>query len=366
MRLTFVISSLGAGGAERVMSQMANYWIANGWTITLITFAKTDSDFYNLDKRIIRIPLDLEKQSTGIFDAGFNNLFRISKLRTAIKLSRPDVVISFMDTVNVCTLLATAFTHIPVVIAERIDPLHHQIGKIWNILRKCTYPMANALVVQTHDVLKWTRTLSVEKKSWVIPNPISEIANQHKCLNSQFPHPFILAVGRLSHQKGFDLLLQAFQRISLKYADWKLVILGEGEERGSLRNLCETLGITERVYLHGLHPHPETVMRQASLYVLSSRYEGFPNALLEAMAYNTPVISFACQSGPNEIIRNGFDGILIPPENIDALVDAISDLIDDPEKRKQLGEHATEVANRFSIHRIMGMWEDVLMKCITR
>ena len=217
------------------------------------------------------------------------------------------------------------------------------------------------LVVQTQDVLNWAVLLVGKRNAQVIPNPIGELVSRQVGSTAEFPQPFILAVGRLDRQKGFDLLLHAFERLAGQHPNWSLVILGEGDERHSLEALIQKLHIEERVRLFGRHDNPASVMMQASLFVLSSRFEGFPNALLEAMACKLPVISFDCPSGPREIIRNGVDGILVSREDVDALVLAMQDLINHPEKREQLELRATEVTERFSLNRVMGMWEKVLM-----
>ncbi len=360
MRITLVISSLSAGGAERVMSNMANYWAKNGWAVTLITLAKTDRDFFQLEDRVVRVSLGVAKQSASVFDAILNNVRRVLSLRSAIYASRPDAVISFMDRVNVLTLLATRFTGVPVIIAERIDPLQHYIGKAWRWLRRLLYPKAAALVVQTRGVLDWAVDKVGEKKAFVIPNSITLKASQTERGGGEFPQPFILAVGRLEIQKGFDLLLRCFESVSQQYPEWSLVILGEGSERAALELMVKKMGIEARVHLPGRHVNPMAVMAQASIFVLPSRFEGFPNALLEAMACGLPSISFDCPNGPNEIIRHGIDGILVPPEDVGALADAMQDFMAHPRKRERLVLRAQEVTDRFDTKRVMGMWEDML------
>lgn len=364
MRITFVISSLSSGGAERVMSNMANYWANKDWQITLITLAKQDSDFYPLDKRILRIALEVEKQSSGIIQAVTNNFFRLLSLRSAIKSSQPQVVISFIDSVNVLTLVATRFLNIPIIISERTDPQQHFVNRFWDVLRILFYPYADALIVQSKGTLKWATQKLSEKKIFIISNAVFVKKTPFINDTCKFPQPFIVAVGRLGFEKGFDLLLQSFQKIALKYPDWSLVIVGEGKEREVLEEMAIRLGIEQQVSFIGLHKNPMEIMIQASLFVLPSRYEGFPNALLEAMACGLPVISFDCPSGPREIIRHGIDGLLVPAEDVIALTNAMQELIACPEKRLQLSVKAREVTERFSQEKIMEMWEKLLVDCI--
>jgi len=150
MRCTLIIYSLTSGGAERVISSMANYWAANGWQISLLTFDDgTDPPFYALDSQICHIPLGIAGYSPNPIMGLLNNLARIQPLRTAIVNSKPNVVISFMDKTNIIVLFATRWLQIPVIVSERIDPVRHSTGRIWQQLRQWTYPFADRIVVQT-------------------------------------------------------------------------------------------------------------------------------------------------------------------------------------------------------------------------
>ena len=170
-------------------------------------------------------------------------------------------------------------------------------------------------------------------------------------------------MGRLTRQKGFDVLLRAFARCHPQNLQWSLIILGEGEERGRLEALAVQLGIESAVRLPGYVPDASRLLRDGDLFVLSSRYEGFPNALLEAMACGLAVISTDCPSGPGEIVRHGVDGLLIPPEDVDALSIAMRQLIATPDDRKRLGSRAVEVVERFSLTSVMRSWDELLAKC---
>ena len=360
MRITLVISSLSSGGAERVMSHMANYWAEKGWLVTLITLTKMNEDFFPVKDRVDRVSLGVAGQSSGVFDAILNNIRRVLALRSAIQASCPDVVISFIDNTNVLTLLATRFTGVPVIVSEHIDPRQHNTGQAWKVLRRWLYPQAAAVVVLTQSVLGWAAEMVGEKKAFIIPNSITRNERQAAKNKGEFPQPFILAVGRLAYQKGFEFLLQSFKNVSQPNPEWSLVILGEGSERASLEAMVKALNIEDRVHLPGRHPDPMSVMEQAPIFVMSSRYEGFPIVLLEALACGTPSISFNCPSGPAEVIRHGIDGILVPPEDVGALADAMQDLMAHPEKRERLASRAKEVTDRFGEERIMGMWEALI------
>ena len=367
MRITLVISTFAAGGAERVMSVMANYWAERGEDITLITLSPQSNDWYKLDPRVKRVGLDVLSISTHIGQAIRHNVWRVIWLRQALRRAHPDIVISFLDTTNVLTLMASWGLGIPVIVSERTDPQQRSISTAWDGLRCLLYRHADAIVVQSCAVRDWALGLQGIKAIYVIPNPVSPIRNGSEQASSRHGSSHtIVAMGRLVRVKGFDLLIEAFGRCAAKHSDWSLVILGEGPERASLQTFAADLGIASRVSLAGQFQEPATILKGADLFVLSSRYEGFPNALLEAMACQLPVVSTDCSSGgPRDIIRDGVDGILVPPGDAAALAHAMDRLMANSDERQRLGTRAAEIIERFSIEKIMKMWDE-LVSCTWR
>lgn len=365
MRLTFIISSLSSGGAERVASIMANYWARKGWQITLLTFDDgTTPPFYHLDSVISHYSLKLTKESSNPLTAIHHNLSRLRRLRSAIRQSKPDCVLSFMDQANVLTLLATEGLRIPVIVVEQIFPPAQDIGLAWNKLRDWTYPRAFRVVGVTKRALSDFKP-RIQSRSCVIHNPVlpsAVISDQPE--QKLLGRPSLLSVGRLVEQKGHDLLLRAFAELRDRHADWSLTILGEGRRRQELEALSHDLKIAERVKLPGRVSNPDQFLRQADIFIMASRYEGFPMALGEAMACGLPVIATDCPTGPREMIRNGVDGVLVPNEDVAALASAMDRLMGDEALRHNLGSRASEITERFGLEKAMRMWEEVLERGI--
>jgi GalNAc-alpha-(1->4)-GalNAc-alpha-(1->3)-diNAcBac-PP-undecaprenol alpha-1,4-N-acetyl-D-galactosaminyltransferase len=339
-----------------VMSIMANHWALRGEEVTLITFASQEGDFYEVHPGVRRVALDLQRESQGVASLLLNTR-RIKGLRDAIRRSRPQVVVSFIDKMNVLTLFSLTGTDIPVVVSERVDPTLYDIGTISNLLRRRLYPRARFVVVQTGAVARWAASVVSPSKVRTIPNPIGEWTGPHPTYHLPEGHT-VLAAGRLVPQKGFDLLLQACAR-TLR-PDWSLVICGEGPERQRLQRLASELGIEDRVHMPGVVSGLRGLLPQADIFVLSSRFEGFPNVLLEAMAAGLGVIAFDCPSGPADIVHHEIDGLLVPAEDADALAKSLEQLTSDENARARLGAKARDVMERFSTERVMKLWSDLL------
>ena len=369
MRVTLAISSLAAGGAERVLSTMANYWAARDWSVTLVTLAPTSNDFYHLHPNVNRIGLNASGISSTLWRALSSNAQRVMRLRQAIRDSRPEAVISFMGPTNVLTLLAARTEDVPVIVSERSDPTHDPLAPPWARLRRFTYRWADAVVVQTPNVRRWAEQFLPREAVTVIPNPVvalpdgsgaNDDADDAEDNSAETRIRHVVAMGRLDPLKGFDLLIRAFARCRRERPEWRLTIVGHGEQRAALESLAGQLGIASDVRFPGLVAGPAAILRKADLFVLSSRYEGFPNALLEAMAVGVAVIATDCPSGPANIVRNGIDGILVPVDDVDALAAAMSALMDNEARRNELGQRASDVTERFNIDRIMASWESLL------
>jgi glycosyltransferase involved in cell wall biosynthesis len=358
MKLTLVISSLERGGAERVISVLASAWAQRGIEVTLITFDDKEPPAYPLHPRIELKSLRVPNEAAGNpVHALYRNVRRIRRLRRLVRESAPDVVLSFLDFPNIITLLATRGLRVPVIVSERANPAYDELKAVWRMLRRRTYPRAAALVCQTSAMVEQLRR-KIKIAGYAIPNPVEPPSTGHvvpmeRDVNSRT----IIAMGRLVPQKGFDLLLEAFARIAGRYPEWSIKVLGKGPLQARLEAQAASLGLKNRVSFLGAVSDPFPILRAAGLFVFSSRFEGFGNALIEAMACGLPVISFDCPAGPSDIIRHGVDGLLVPPEDVNALANAMDHLIADAAERERLARRAPEVLERFSLERILAMWE---------
>jgi GalNAc-alpha-(1->4)-GalNAc-alpha-(1->3)-diNAcBac-PP-undecaprenol alpha-1,4-N-acetyl-D-galactosaminyltransferase len=365
MKVTLFAYGLGGGGAERVISIVANYWVCQGWDVTLIMLvAPNEPSFYPLDPRIKLRALGLAGESANPLIAIAKAGQRIKILRREIIASQPDVVISFMNAVNVYAIFACAGLKIPTIVCEHIYPGSNDATKLWQFLMKWTYRYADLVTVLTQNALPFypaTRGY----RTIVMPNPVTTPASIGT-IKPLLSAPSAIAIGRLHPQKGFDLLLGAFARLQAKYPDWQLTILGEGPMRAELEELRSQLQLTGRVHFPGLVTNVREYLAQADLFVMPSRFEGFPMALCEAMACGLPVLAADCLSGPRDIIINGVDGVLVAPEDVDALTAQLDALMSDPARRKQLAHNAPQILDRFGVERVMGLWQDAIDSVIDR
>jgi glycosyltransferase involved in cell wall biosynthesis len=361
MRLALVTASLGRGGAERVMSILASAWAETDHDITILILNKGDVPAYPLHPAIKLKNLQLPSSASPTpIHALARTIKKVLVLRNAIRNLGPDLILSFIDYANILTLLAARPLEIPVIVSERIDPSHYRIGAAWEFLRRKTYSSASAVVCQTQVTLQRFEQ-RMRLKGRVIPNPVvlPEITKAPSTPRFSAAAHAIAAMGRLVPQKGFDLLIDAFSLVALAHPDWNLLIAGDGPLRAQLEQQTNRLDLSARVVFTGAVGDPFALLVSADLFVLSSRFEGFPNVLCEAMACGLPVISFDCPAGPQEIIRDGIDGLLVPAENVSALAGAMDDLIKDPVKRTCLASRAPEVADRFSKNRVLAIWEQL-------
>lgn len=362
MYITLIVSSLACGGAERAVVLIAEGLIKRGHKVSLLTIAGIEGDFYKVAKGVERIPLDLEKNSPTMLHALWNNLHRFWKVRRTISSLNPDIVISHMCESNILTLISLFNTKYSVIVTEQNDPRMARNQGIWGKLRRLIYPLAAKVVSVSQGVDSYFDWLPKTKRA-VIYNPLQPISFEDEQDTINLPKgadpdkKWIIGMGRLEYQKNFELLISAFHKLADKYSDWQLLIFGEGTLRTKLEKMILSFGLTDRVLLLGVTSNPISILKKSELFVLSSRFEGLPLVLLEALACGLAVISTDCPSGPSEVIQGGINGILVPSENICKLAQIMDYLMSNDEERHNLSRQARITSKRFDLALVTEQWE---------
>jgi glycosyltransferase involved in cell wall biosynthesis len=363
MKILLCNHSLGHGGAERVITNLSSEWAELGWDVTVVTLASTESDFYRLHEGVRRIALDLTNDSTGVAEAVAANFRRIIALRRVFREVKPDIVLGIQTSASVLSILAGLGLPCKVIATEHNHPPMLPLGRFWETLRRWTYPKAAAVVALTNDTRKWLEAVCRCKSVEVVPNPVSlPIPLAGRVLSpAAYVDPrrrVLLAAGRLTEQKGFDFLIDAFARIAAGQPHWDLVILGEGDGRAMLERRRSEAGLDGRIILPGVAGNVADWYARADLFVLSSRFEGFPMTLIEAMASGCAAVSFDCDAGPRDIVTHGYNGVLVNPVgDVEKLADALAGVMADDPGRELMAARAPEVMNTFSSARIVAKWQ---------
>ena len=351
MKVIFVMVSMAGGGAERVISILANRFVKKGIETTILMTAG-DTVAYELDPAIRLV-------SAGGTSGGSlkKRLERIQKMRALFRQEKDSVIISFGPGTSFWAVVADLFLGHPFLISERNDPA----ACPYPALRNLVYRRAKRLVYQTEDAMKCFPKV-LQEKGCVIPNPVIE----------GLPLPWnskrektVVAVGRLEEQKNHRMLLEAFAKFHQKYPEYILHIYGKGILQDELQALSQKLGIAEAVIWEGFQKDVLNKIRSAGIYALSSDYEGISNALLEAMAIGLPVISTDCPIGGSRMcIQDGKNGLLVPCKDADRFAEAMEKLAADPEGAAAMGMKAAGIRETFSEEAVTDMWiEQVKAAC---
>jgi len=369
IKIIVIIPNLYNGGAERVTANLANHWADKGWQVTLVTFASEKTDFYKLHASVDRVVINFEGGRGKLVSIVYRNLRRIYALRRILSQRKPDVALAMMDLNNI--ILAFAAKGIPdlaIVGSERTYPPQLPLGSFRKWMRYWGYGWLSVITANSSQTAEWLRKHTRARRIEVIPNALTwPLSVQQPCIEPPSwlkKHKILLAVGRLSEEKCFDLLTTVFGQLSGAFPDWVLVILGEGAHRDLLEKQIRDASLEDRILMPGRVGNIGQWYEAADLFVMSSRFEGFPNSLVEAMAHGLASVSFDCDSGPREIIRHEIDGLLVPPSDAKALKGALTRLMQDETLRLQFADRAKETRQRFSIDKIAARWEKLFREAI--
>ncbi|KAA3623885.1 MAG: glycosyltransferase family 4 protein [Proteobacteria bacterium] len=365
MRAVVLIDSLAGGGAQRVTAALCRDLVSDRYAVTLATLNADDVDFFDPGAGVERARLGAAP-ARSFAGKSLVNIQRLRRLRALLKAKDPAIVIAMMTPCAVLSLVANLGLRARTLVCERNFPGRKRIGAAWSLLRKIFYRLADGHVAQTREGADWIIRHTRARNVHIVPNPVlwplpvrdpvrdpSNWVGRHRF--------FVLAVGTKWHQKGFDLLIKAFASIAVRFPEWDLVVLGvEHDGAGALRRFADAEGLGSRLILPGLAGNVGEWYQGAGVFVLSSRYEGFPNVLLEAMATGCACVAVDCDTGPRDIIEDGVSGRLVAAGDTAALAGAIAELIEDAGKRARFGRAALSVRERFDETRIMAKWRGAI------
>ncbi len=350
MNIIFVLASLGSGGAERVVSLLANKMVERKHQVEIICL-KFNDVYYQIDSRV-KVTLAMQQTKS--------RLTEIFWLRNYIYKKKPDVVIPFTEGVYCFTILSLLGTHIPIIASERLDPA--AMSPTRKLLKRLFLPFADWLVVQTQSIKDYFPK-RIQKKTSIIYNPVNDSVFSH-------PQPSlkgrgdvtlnrIISVGRLYPQKNQKMMIRAVAKIADDFPDWQLVIYGEGPLRAELEFLVSSFKLQERVLLPGRTENVIEELRKSKIFCLSSDYEGMSNAMIEAICVGLPVISTKV-SGTNELIKDKETGCLVDLDNEMMLSSAMAFLMSNETVRKEMGHQNIIKSNKFNQVSIVNEWIELI------
>ena len=360
-RVAFYIYSLDQGGAERVTSILANRYADMGIEVAVFVMKSVSSNSYSLRENIRIINLSEEKALKAAGSGLLYNIKRICILRRSVKSYSPQVLFTMMINANVIGALALLRSGIACVVSERNDPSQFPVGTLWAVLRRISYGLSFSVVAQTSRAQKWLEKNTSAKRVTVIPNPIElpMIDGQPHVETPNKDEKMILAVGRLCQQKQFDHLIDAFSSLTRDFPGWSVSILGEGGDREDLLSQISSRRVEGKVRLIGRVGNMSDWYQAADLFVMPSRFEGFPNALAEAMANGVPSISYDCPSGPAELIDQGINGWLAKANSVDDLTSKMRAVMDNPHIAEGVSIEARKISKSLNPVVIANRWLSV-------
>lgn len=356
IKLVIVCGNLSSGGAERVISVLSDRLLDSFEYIEILTW-REGTVFYQFDSHI---------KITSIISASRSNniLSNIYWFRKYILKMGPYAVLSFLAPFNILTRFSLLRTSIPVLVADRNDPVYDCPNKFWRKVRDYFYSLSSGVCVQTLKNKEYFSKV-IQNKTKVIYNPAfipEEMIG--KALHVE-KKKYIVSIGRLTKQKNQELLLNAFERIYQLYPEYRLIIYGEGELREVLEQKIKELHLESIVKLPGAREDVHSLILDAEVFVLSSDYEGMPNALIEAMCLGLPCISTRV-SGATELISNSKNGLLVDIGDCESLTKSLLYLLENKSKAKEIATEAVEIANELNLDTIVGKWVDFIVDSVEK
>ena len=355
--------SLELGGTQRLSVFLTKAFASAGWKPVVFLCAHRPRHFSLPDACAVVEGWRAKSRALRALGFAGRSMALVASLRRTVRTSRPDLIIALGNSPSVLAVLASLGSGVPVIVSDRCAPSQDPLERgPWRAAVRLLYPRAARVVAVSEGIAReraWLRPGQVV----VIPNAVQltaagPAADDPRLDPPSAPH--LMALGRLHPKKGFDVLIDAFARLAGCFPAWHLTVIGEGPERPSLEAQVAGLGLAGRVHLPGAAKDPAALLRAAAavggVFAFPSRSEGFPNALIEAMASGLPVVAADCPHGPREILEGGAHGVLVPPENVVALAEALAALMADPARRASLASAAVARAKTYAPDRIAPLW----------
>lgn len=355
VKFTIFMSALSGGGAERVTCNLANHLSDYGHEVEILTMGDTAAA-EPLRDGIKYLPLLDKKEKSN---ALINNAKRILRLRRYMKKQTVDAYVVMLPVPSILMLSFSRLTKASILMSERADPKVY--SKTIQFFLRRLVSKASGVVFQTNEVATWYAPHLKRTSSLVIPNAINPIFIRPPYEGER--EKVIVGAGRLTEQKNFPLLIRAFAKVADKFPEHRLVIYGKGGLLESYRNLAAELSVGDRVEFPGFANNMPERLEKASMFVLSSDYEGMPNALMEAMASGLPCVSTDCGGGGARfLIQDGENGLLVPKEDVDALAAAMERVLSDEKLAATIGNNARKLQETLAPEKIYGEWEKFIFQ----
>lgn len=363
MKIAFMYGNMSRGGAQRVISCLAAYCVKMGDAVTVLTLDSGNSD-YELDAGASIVGLNVAGDSANKLESVRRFLSTERALRAWMKTEKPDVVLAFSIKLSMQLLLARGHTGPALICSERANPAFRAKSAATRIER-LLLKKAEGFIFQTQRV-SLLFPPELRERGTVIHNGLfSTDIPENITSFAQRRQKELCAVGRLDNgQKAYDVMLDAFALFREKHPEHVLHIYGNGGSEAAIRTQAAALGLTDSVILHGNHPHVINEIKDMGMFVMTSRFEGMPNALIEAMACGLPCVCTDCDFGPAELIRDGENGLLVPVDDVHAIAAAMGRIADDPNLAESLSQGALEIRRSHTREAICGQYRNYILSIL--
>lgn len=350
--VAFYIGSLKKGGAERVFVNLASWFLARGYEVTMVTQYQKENE-YELPKGVKRVLSDLTPEEEGGRLANIWRRFR--KLRRIFRETGADLVLSTIGKNNFMAILANAFMPTKVVVSVVAEPTEEYPNALMRFLAKTLFYFADGIVMQTTDAVRFFQK-SLQKKCVILKNS----------LNPDFVRPRfegarqqdIVAVGRMDDNKNQRMAIRAFGRLAERFPQARLILYGDGPLKEELEKETAQSPQAGRIFFPGRVTDVPERIEKAYAFVLTSFTEGMPNTLIEAMSLGLACVSTDCPcGGPRDLIRDGENGFLVPTDDDEALAQRLEELLSDPERADRIGREAAKLQQEYAPAKVNAEWE---------